>query len=109
MGKLRREIIRGQPIRIGSHAVVPEAEVWSWQTKEVVIGQAGHVSGRGALIAWARPTALIDRAARRTRRVPIRDRNRQLELILLAAAVLLPIVLSAAGNLLRDARVKSSP
>jgi hypothetical protein len=104
MSKFRRETIRGEPIRVGDHAIVPEARVWSWQTKEAVIHDAGHVSGRGIMIVRAQPTALIDHTADTTRRIRVVDANRQLELILLIAAVLLPIVLNAAVILLRQAR-----
>ena len=104
MSRFRRETIRGEPIRVGDHEIVPEARVWSWQTKEAVIRDAGHASGRGVMIVRAQPTALIDRTADATRRIRVIDANRRLELILLIAAVLLPIVLNAAVSLLRQAR-----
>jgi hypothetical protein len=111
MSKFKREVVHGQPIQIGSHEVVPEAEVWSWQLKDVTlpgrfeqdgsIETGQRVSVLGALWTWVRPTALIERDARQTRRIRIVDRNRKLELILLMAGVLLPIVLNAAALLAR--------
>ena len=104
MSKFRRETLHGEPIRVGDHEIVPEARVWSWQTKEAVIHDAGHVSGRGIMIVRAQPTALIDRSPSAARRIRVIDANRRLELLLLIAAVLLPIVLNAAVILLRQAR-----
>lgn len=104
---LRREVVRGQPIRMGEREIVPEAVIWSWQRKDVTLRSAGGASGLGALWAWAWPTVLLDRAPERTYRVPVIDRNRQLEAWLLVAALLLPILLNAAVTLLRPARHRS--
>ncbi len=104
MSKLKRETLRGVPIHVGDHEIILEARVWSWQTKEAVIRDAHHAYERGLLIAQARPTALLDRVAGKTYRVPIVDRNRQLEVVLLSAAIALPIILNTAAALLRSAR-----
>jgi hypothetical protein len=102
--KPKREVVHGQPIIVGKREVVPEAMIWSWHTKEAVIGQPQQVSFKGALIVHARPTALLERFDGHTRRIHIIDRNRRLERLLLIAAVLLPIVLNTAASLLRQAR-----
>ena len=101
---LKREVLRGQAIVVGDREIVPEAVVWSWQRKDVAVRDATHAAGWGVLWAWARPTAVFDRASDRTYRVAVIDRNRQLELWLLVAAVLLPILLNAVAALLRPAR-----
>ena len=110
MSKLKREIVRGAPIRIGAREIVPEAEIWSWQMMNVTLprrfdaeaaSQPERAGGFGARWAWARPTALIERAGDRTCRLRIVDRNRQLEMLFVIAAVLLPIVLNAAARLAR--------
>ena len=111
MSKLKREIVHGAPIRMGAREIVPEAEIWSWQKMNVTLprhfdaeaaGQPEQASGFGVLWAWARPTALIEREGNRTRRLRIIDRNRQLEMLFVIAAVLLPIVLNAATRLARS-------
>ena len=113
MLKLKREIVRGAPVRIGAREVVPEAEIWLWQKMNVTLprrfdaeaaGQPERASGFGARWAWARPTALIEREGDRTRRSRIVDRNRQIETLFVIAAVLLPIVLNAAARLARQPR-----
>jgi len=53
---------------------------------------------------WARPTVLWDRASERTYRVPVLDVNRRLEMLLLAAALLLPLLLNTAARFARLAR-----
>ena len=95
MSQFKRETLRGEPIRVGDHEVVPEARVWSWQRKEAVIRDAGHAAERGMLMARARPTALLDRTGGSTRRIPVIDVNRRLEVLLLITALALPIVLNA--------------
>jgi hypothetical protein len=95
MSQFKRETLRGEPIRVGDHEVVPEARVWSWQMKEAVIHAADHAAERGTWIVRARPTALIDRTGESTRRVPVIDVNRRLEVLLLITALALPIVLNA--------------
>ncbi len=101
---LKREMVRGQPLVVGEHEIVPEAVVWSWQRKDVTLKPDQSVSGYGVRWTWARPTALLDRAPEQTYRVPVVDRNRQLELWLLAAALVLPILLNVAVSLLQSAR-----
>src|SRR5512142_2727906 len=103
MSKLKRQIVRGLPIQLGAREVVPEAEVWSWQKMNVTLPRrfpaeaespSERAMGFGLTWVWARPTALIDRTGGCVRRVPVVDRNRQIERLLLIAAVLLPIVLN---------------
>lgn len=104
---LKREVLRGQPWHMGEHEIVPEATLWWWQRKDVTLTQSQNTTGFGLRWAWARPTAVLDRAPERTYRVPVSDRNRQLETWLLIAALLLPIVLNAVVALLHPAQHKS--
>lgn len=101
--RLKRKVVRGRPIRWGTREVVPEAVIWSWQRTDATLRQAGPVTLLGGLFRWARPTALLDRAPERTDRIPVSDVNHRLEAVLLIAALLLPIVMTAAANLLRGA------
>lgn len=101
---LKREVVHGQPLSVGEREIVPEAVVWSWQRKDVMLKSAQSANGYGVHWTWARPTALLDRAPEQTYRVPVVDRNRQLELWLLIAAVVLPILLNVAVSLLHSAR-----
>jgi hypothetical protein len=93
MNGLRRETLQGQPLRAGDREVVPEAEVWSFQAKQIGLKENG-ASGGGVWWSWSRPTALIERGPTGERRVPINDVNLQLEIVLLVAAIVLPLVLT---------------
>ena len=61
----------------------------------------------GMAFAQTRASGLTDRSGETERRIKIVDRNRQLELILLIAAVLLPIVLNAVASQARHTRTKA--
>jgi hypothetical protein len=100
---LKREVVRGRPIRWGAREIVPEAVIWSWQRTDATLRQAGSATLLGGLFRWVRPTALLDRTPERTERVLVRDVNHRLEGAVLIAALLLPIVMAAAANLLRGA------
>ena len=100
---LKREVVRGEPIKVGDREIVPEAVIWSWRRSDATLAQHGHMSLVGGLFRWVRPTALFDRATDRTYRVPVSDVNHRLEALLLMAAVLLPIVMNAAVSLMRSA------
>ncbi len=102
---LKREVVRGEPIKVGDREIVPEAVIWSWQRVDATLGQHAQAALKGGLFRWARPTALLDRAPERTYRVPVSDINHRLEVLLLIAAALLPVVLNAAVNLLRGAQL----
>lgn len=93
MNGLRRETIQGQPWRVGDRDVVPEAEVWSLQTKQFGL-QGNGVAGRGVWWSWSHPTALIEHGPDGERRVRIDDINLQLEIALLIAALVLPLLLT---------------
>ncbi|CAG0935719.1 hypothetical protein TFLX_04569 [Thermoflexales bacterium] len=93
MNGLRRETIQGRPLRVGDREIVPEAEVWSVQTKQIGL-KADGLSGGGVWWSWARPTALIERGSGVERRVQITDVNLHLEIVLLIAALVLPVVLT---------------
>lgn len=101
---LKRKIVRGESIKIGAHEVTPETEVISWQMKDATIGSTATVPMWGVSFTHMRPTALIDRSAGEERRIRIVNRNQQIELILLIAALLLPIVLNAVASLARRHR-----
>jgi hypothetical protein len=93
MNGFRREIQHGPPLHLGDREIVTEAEVWSFQAKQMSL--TDHTAaGGGALLTWARPTAMIERSAGTERRTPVTDINRQLEIALLIAAIVLPIVLT---------------
>ncbi len=93
MNGFKRETIQGQALRVGDREIVPEAEVWSFQAKQ--IGLQGHsASGGGVWWSWSRPTALIERGPNGERRVPVNDVNLQFELALLVAALVLPVLLA---------------
>lgn len=100
---LKREVVRGEPIKMGDREIVPEAVIWSWRRSEATLSQKNQAMLWGGLFRWARPTALFDRAADRTYRIPVSDVNHRLEALLLIAAVLLPIVLNAAVSLMHTA------
>jgi hypothetical protein len=93
MNGFKRETIQGQPLHVGDRAIVPEAEVWSFQTKQIGL-QGNDASGGGVWWSWSRPTALIERGPDGVRRVRVNDVNLQLELALLVAAIALPLVLT---------------
>ena len=93
MNGFRRETIQGQPLHVGDRVIVPEAEVWSFQAKQIGLKESG-ASGGGAWWSWSRPTALIERAPGGERRVRINDVNLQLEIVLIVAALVLPVLLT---------------
>lgn len=92
MNGLRRETIQGRPLQAGDREIVPEAEVWTFAAKQIGL-KANTTSGGGAWWSWSRPTALIERGPAGERRVRINDVNLQLEIVLLVAALVLPLVL----------------
>jgi hypothetical protein len=93
MNGFKREIIQGQPLRAGEREIVPEAEVWSLQAKQIGLKE-NNASGGGAWWSWSRPTALIERGPDGARRVRVNDVNLQFEIALLVAASVLPLVLT---------------
>lgn len=99
MNGFRREIQHGPPLQLGDREIVTEAEVWSFQAKQMSLTDH-HAAGGGALLTWARPTAVIERRAGAEaalgteRRTPVTDVNLQLEIALLIAAIVLPLVLT---------------
>jgi hypothetical protein len=93
MNGLKREMIRGQPLHVGDREIVPEAEVWSFQARQLGL-QANAASGGGAWWSWSHPTALIERGPNGEQRVRINDVNLQFEIALLVAAIMLPLLLT---------------
>ena len=93
MNGLRRETLQGQPLQVGDREIVPEAEVWSFQAEQIGLKENGATGG-GAWWSWSRPTALIERGPGGERRVRITDMNLQLEIVLIVAAVVLPVLLT---------------
>ena len=93
MNGLRREIQHGPALQLGDREIVTEAEVWSFQAKQMSLTD-DKAAGGGALFMWARPTAVIERSAGTERRIHVTDINLQLEIALLIAAIVLPIVLT---------------
>ena len=93
MNGFKRETIQGQPLHVGDREIVPEAEVWSMRARQIGLRES-NASGGGAWWSWSRPTALIERAPDGERRVRITDVNLQLEIVLLVAALVLPLLLT---------------
>ncbi len=93
MNGLKRETIQGQPLRVGDREIVPEAEVWSFQARQLGL-QHNSASGGGAWWSWSHPTALIERGPHGERRVRINDVNLHFEIALLVAAIILPVLLT---------------
>jgi hypothetical protein len=93
MNGLRRQRLQGQPLQVGDREIVLEAEVWSIQAKQIGLKENG-ASGGGAWWSWSRPTALIERGPDGERRVRIDDVNLQLEIVLIVAAIVLPVLLT---------------
>ena len=93
MNGFRREITHGRPLRVGDREIVPEAEVWSFQTKQLGLKE-NSTAGSGVWWSWSHPTALIERGPAAERRVWIGDVNLQMEIALLVAAIVLPVLLT---------------
>jgi hypothetical protein len=93
MNGLRREIQHSPTLHLGDREIVTEAEVWSFQAKQLSLTD-DNATGGGALFTWAHPTAVIERSGGTERRTPVTDVNLQLEIALLIAAIVLPIVLT---------------
>jgi hypothetical protein len=93
MNGFKREIVQGSPLWVGGREIVPEAEVWSFQSKQFGL-KGNDASGGGAWWSWSRPTALIEHGPEGVRRVRINDVNLQLEIALISAAIVLPLVLT---------------
>jgi hypothetical protein len=93
MNGFKRETIHGRPWRMGDRDVVPEAEVWSLQSRQFGL-QGDGAAGRGVWWSWSHPTALIEHGPDGERRVPVHDINLRLEIALLSAALVLPLLLA---------------
>jgi len=99
MNGFRHEIQHSPPLQLGKREIVTEAEVWSFQAKQMSLTER-QARGGGVLFMWARPTAIIERSAGAEhlagaeRRTTVNDFNLQLEFALLIAAIVLPIVLT---------------
>ncbi len=100
MNGLQRKTLRGEPLVVGDREIIPEARVWSLEFKQATVG-GNHVSGAGMHWFWARPTAVIDRLNGKERSIPIADWNLRLEITLLIAAIILPLLLTLATALAR--------
>jgi hypothetical protein len=93
MNGFKHETLQGQPLQVGDREIVPEAEVWSIQARQIGLRE-NSASGGGVWWSWSRPTALIERVPDGERRLRIVDVNLQLEIVLLVAALVLPLLLT---------------
>ena len=92
MTGLKVETQLGAPLRVGEQEITPEARVWSLRVKQLNLSR-NNASGGGFHWSWSQPTALIERGANGTRRIPLHDFNLELEWALLLAAVIVPVLL----------------
>jgi hypothetical protein len=93
MNGFKRKTMQGEAWRVGDREIVPEAEVWSLQTRQFGLHE-NEASGGGVWWSWSRPIALIERGPGGDRRVRIADRNLQFEIGLIIAAIVLPALLT---------------
>ncbi len=93
MNGFRREIQHSPPLRVGERTIVTEAEVWTFQAKQLSVAEH-NATGGGTLWTWMRPTALIDQSGGTEQRIPLNDFNWQLEVALIIAGIILPVLLT---------------
>lgn len=46
---LKREVVRGEPIKMGDREIVPEAVIWSWRRSDATLSQNNQAMLWGGL------------------------------------------------------------
>ena len=98
--RLTNEVVRGTPIDVNGHVLVPEARVTSWAAREATLGMR-DTKVAGVRFTRIRPTALIEYTPdgeRSERRHRIEDPTGRALLGLAIAAAVVPLVLDALVN-----------
>ncbi len=94
MNGFRREIQHSPPLQLGEREIVTEAEVWSFQAKQMSLTETPGGGRRRVVHVGAPDRDHRTQAPDTERRTPVTDVNLQLEIALLIAAIVLPIVLT---------------
>lgn len=99
-GPLVTEIIKGEPIRVGTRELIPLARVTTYARRRAHIG-SGRLSGQGWGFVHLHPVAIVERSEAGERRFPIRDRTAQMIGGVVLAAIIIPLLLALAARLVR--------
>jgi hypothetical protein len=98
MPVIHHRILQGEPIRVGSREIIPEAQVTWWMRRSGTVGM-DRLSGWGTGWVNIKPQALIERGPGFTRRIPIRDETARMLLGLAAGAVFVMFLAQIAARL----------
>jgi len=93
LGPLEIRTVRGKTITIGERRLTPVVRITSFAQRRGVVGTR-YLDGWGVSAVQLRPLAVLEKTPTGTRRIPIRDRTREILLTLLAAALALPLILA---------------
>ena len=98
--RVKTEVLRGKPILVEGRELVPVVRRTVGVMRQATSGKH-HLSGRGGGFVHLHPVGFVERADGDERFIPIPDKTRQALKGLLAAAIVIPALLSVAARLSR--------
>jgi uncharacterized spore protein YtfJ len=96
---VQRETVHGEPMSVEGHRIEPVARRTVGVWREATIGD--EVSGWGGALVRLQPVGIRIGQEPEARFVPIHDRTRQILWIMLATAIVIPLLLIIAVRMTR--------
>jgi uncharacterized spore protein YtfJ len=97
---LSNETVQGDPILVGEREIIPIVQVTAYAHRRALVGDR-QLSGQGGGFVRLKPVAIIERGPAGERRIPIRDETVQLLGAFLLTALIVPLILMLAVQLMR--------
>jgi uncharacterized spore protein YtfJ len=98
--KVHRETVHGEPMVVEGQRIEPVARRTVGVWRKATIGQ--EISGQGGAVVRLQPVGVRVGQGPEARFVPVHDRTRQILWIMLAAAVVVPLLLIIATRMARE-------
>lgn len=98
--RVTTEVISGKPLKVGDRDLIPVVRRTVGVWRQATIGTR-HNSAQGMAFVRLQPLGMLERRGEEERFIPIPDRTRQMLGGLLAAAVVIPLLLTLAVRLAR--------
>ena len=99
--KVKSEVVRGKPISVEGREIVPVVRRTVGRLQQATIGKH-NVEGRGGGFVHLHPVGFVERANGNERFTPIPDKTRLSLIGMLAAALVIPALLSLVTRLARQ-------
>ncbi|MGD1992095.1 MAG: hypothetical protein PVI59_02770 [Anaerolineae bacterium] len=96
---VQTETVRGEPLVVEGHRIVPVARRTVGVWRKATIGTG--VAGMGGAFARLRPVGVRIGEGREARLLPIHDRTQQVLWIMVAVAIVVPLLLIIAARMAR--------